>query len=422
MSTGRELEVNISTLLGLNNRRPDFRLRTKDGSFLRAASNAVVSDAGTVKRRSGYVEEFAGTDCHSFWVDSATDTGFYADEATLYRVTAAGGGLRREALVADLVRGRQLTYARAGTDVVFSDGVTNRCIGSDGERPFGVPGLPAVPTVTTSSGGSMLAGVYLVCFAFANDQMELSGTTPALQIDVPANGALVLSGMPAAWPAGVDQLIIYVSPPNDQTMYAEQRLYAPATSATVSTLSGAGMQVTTYLARALPPGRILRYFGARLYVVDGPLLWYSDVYSPALCSSSRSFVQFPAPITVFEPCDDGVFLVADQTYWLAGDIESTTLRQVLPCTAVFGSAGNLPQTKQCYWMSSKGMVLAGPGGAAELLQDENVVVGRAAAGASVVLEQDGQRHAVSSLYGAEGAVAAARSYMDAEVIRKGTTL
>lgn len=422
MTTGRELEVNLSTVLGLNNRRPDFRLRTKEGSFLRAASNAVVSNAGTTKRRSGYTKKLNGSDCHSFWAAPTADTGFYVDGTTLYRVTAAGDGLTRAAVTTDLARGRMLTYAQVGTDVVFSDGAVNRCIGSDGERPFGVPELQVLPAVAASPGGSLAPGMYQVCFGFGNAQLELSGTTAAQLVAVPVNGKLTITEMPAVWPRGADTLIVYVSQPNAQTMFAELRIRAPAGSATLSVLTGSGMQATTYLQRALPPGRILRYFGTRLLVADGPLLWYSDVYSPALCSPSRSSVQFPAPITVIEPCDSGVFLVADQTYWLEGDIESTTPRVVSPSTAVFGTGGQMPHTQQCFWAGSKGLTIGGAGGQISFPQDENVAVNSAIAGASTVVELDGQRHAVSSLFGVDNAPTAARSYMSAEIVRKGTTL
>jgi len=422
MTTGRELEVNLSTLLGLNNRRPDFRLRTKDGVFVRSAANTLISDAGTAKRRSGYTRKLQGANCHSFWVDRATDVGFYADGSALYRVRSAGSGLARELIANNLVPGRALTYARAGTDVLFSDGATIRCVGAAGERPFGVPTPDSVPAVAAVAGGSLPAGVYQVSIAFATDDLELSGMTPATSVEAAAGSKLVVSNLPATWPAGAATLLLYVTQPNSTTLLVEQRLTAPTTSTTLVGLLGSGMQATTYLSRPLPAGRILRYFGSRLYSVSSNVVWYSDVYSPALCSPMRNYVMFNAPITLFEPCEDGIFLAADETYWLGGDIESAAPKIVLPTTAVFGSACALPQTKQVVWMSDKGLVRGSAGGAVELLQDENVVVAPAASGATTVLEADGQRHALSALSGTRLSGAAANSYMDAEVIRKGTTL
>lgn len=422
MTTGRELEVNLSTLLGLNNRRPDFRLRDKQGVFVRAAANVLISDAGTAKRRRGYSEVFSGASCHSFWVDHTTDTGFYADGVNLYRVTASGAGLGRELLVNDLVPGRALTYARTGTDIVFSDGTTNRCISASGERPFGVAAPTVVPAVAAAGGGALTAGVYRVSIAFANDDMEISGTTPAVLVDVAAGQKLVVTQLQTVWPLSATSLLIYVTQPNSMTLLVERRLYSPTASVELTILSGSGMQATTYLARELPPGRILRYFGSRLYSALDNVLWYSDIYSPALCSPTRSYAVFDAPITLLEHCDDGMYLCAGETFWMAGDIEATTPKVVSPTTAVFGSGCPLPQQKMVVWMSDKGLVRAGAGGQIELVQDENVVVAPATSGASVVLEADGQRHAVSSLFGAHQSGAAASSYMDAEVVRKGTTL
>lgn len=422
MTTGRELDVNLSALLGLNNRRPDFRLRTRDGVFLRAAANTVISDAGTAKRRSGYTQAFSGANCHSLWADRTTDTGFYADGVNLYRVRSGGSGLARELVANDLAPGRALTYARVGTDIVFSDGMTIRCVGVGGERPFGVRAPGGAPAVAAQPGGAVPAGTYMVSIGFANNDLEISPLTPAVMIDAAAGSKLVLTQLPTTWPPGASMLLIYVTQPNGTTLLVEKRLSAPAASVEVAALLGSGMQATTYLARELPAGRILRFFGSRLYSVGGNTVWYSDVFSPALCSPTRSYVQFNAPVTMFEPCDDGVFLSADETYWLAGDIEATTPKVVSPTAAVFGSACTLPQTKQVVWMSGKGLVRGSAGGEVELLQDENVAVAPAESGASIVLEHDGQRHAVSSLLGAHASSTAATSYMDAEVIRKGTTL
>ena len=286
---------------------------------------------------------------------------------------------------------------------------------------FGVPELAVQPLVAASTGGALAAGVYQVTFAYGNDQFELSGCTPAQLVDVPAGGLLTITGLPASWPAGATTLIIYVSQPGGSTMFSEVQQLAPATSAVISQLSGSGMQATTYLRRALPAGAILRYFAGRLYAAAGNVLWYSDVYSPALCTPARNYVQFAAPITVMEPCDGGLYVVADATYWLAGDISAAELKTVAPYTGVLGSGMQLPHEQAVVWMTPKGIAKGDTAGVVSLLQDENVAVSRAAAGATLVQEQDGQRLVASSLFGAKGASAASRSYMDAEVIRRGTT-
>lgn len=421
MTTGRELEANLSTLLGLNNRRPDFRLRTKDGVFVRAVSNTDISDAGTAKRRQGYTQVFAGTNCHSFWADDDTDRGYFVDGNTLYRSAVAGAGMSAVALSTTMLRDRHLTYTKVGDEVMLSDGVRNLAVSDAGVvRPLGATPLAAAPFVTVGA-GALPQGSYQVCCAFMNSGREISPTTVATQINLPANGALVIAGLPTTWPTDAAQLLIYVSPPNGDTMYLEQRLQAPAASATVSSAAFDGQEVSTYLRAPMPPGRIMRWHAGRLYVADGAVLRYSDVYQPGLYQPTMNFTQFPQPITVVEPCDTGMFIVADKTYWLVGDIVSAELKTVSPTRGVFGTGSQDQRLLQVFWMTEQGFAIGTPDGAVALPQAENVAVNRAAAGATLYREADGQRQLVSALFGTENTATAARSYMNAEVIRKGTT-
>lgn len=427
MSTGRELEVNLSTLLGLNNRRPDFRLRNKDGVFVRAASNADISDAGSAKRRQGYTQVYNGVECHSFWVDEDVECGYFVDNTTLYQALPASGGkeLRVRALSSGMLRGRYLTYAKVGDEAMLSDGTRNLAIAADGTvRPLGATSLAASPNVVVGSTGTgaLLPGRYQVCCAFMNSGAEISPTTAATQVEVPADGSLVISGLPVTWPTDAAQLLIYVSPPNGDTMYLERRLTAPTANVTIGGVTSDGQEVSTFLRAALPPGRIMRWYAGRLYVANGPVLWYSDVYQPATYQPTANFAQFPQPITVMEPCDAGMFIVADKTYWLTGDIATSELKTVSPTRGVLGTSGQNRSAMQAFWMTEQGFALGSADGTVALPQAENVAVSRAATGATLYREADGQRHLISALFGAESTTTAARSYMDAEVIRKGTKL
>jgi hypothetical protein len=421
MSIGRELQVNLSTLLGLNNRRPDFRLRTKDGVFIRAAVNADISEANTAKRRQGYTVSITGTDCHSLWVDELSDTAYYVDGTSLYYTT---DGTHKTLITNTLVAGRRLTYARVGNEVMFSDGVRNLTTADNSAAavPLGATPMAAAPAVAGSTGGALDAGYYTVAFGFMNANVEISPLTPNVQVLVPDAGKIVVTGLPATWPADAASLLVYVSSTNGDTLLLERRLSAPATSLDIAVLARSGMQAMTQFTALLPPGRIMRWYGGRLYSALDTLLWYSDVYSPALCTPTKNFIEFPKPITVVEPCDDGLFIVADAAYWLGGDPTSTTAKKVSPTRGIYGTGGHSLAEQKCFWMSDHGLVVGSPGGAIELVQDENVAINQAASGASLFREVDGQRQLLSALFSAEPSTTSARSYMDAEIIRKGTTL
>lgn len=422
-TVGTERSANLSSFLGLDNRRPDFRLRTQDGALLRAAANVDISDANTAKRRKGSTLAQAGSHCHSLWANPATGVGYYVDGGTLYKLTTPPRGDPTRTALATGLADRPLSYAAFDNEVVFSDGLILRTIVDNAVRAFGMPVPAETPRVYYygAGTGSLPAGVYLFCWAYRNAWSELSGTSDVASIEVLENDSITVTTPHAPWPADVTELVLYMSPANTDTLYRVASFSDPNNSYTAYVLPSGLHQASTFGMVSLPPGRILRYWGGRLYSANGDTLWFSRPYSPALCSPARDYVQFDAPVTVVEPCDDGLFIVADKTYWLGGDPEHATLKTINSNRGVLGSSGTFVSDRvaKCFWMSDHGLVV-GSSGAVELVQDEHVFMPLAAAGASLFRESDGVRQVMSSVFGANQSVTAASSFMDAEVVRKGT--
>ena len=95
---------------------------------------------------------------------------------------------------------------------------------------------------------------------------------------------------------------------------------------------------------------------------------------------------------------------------------------MLPYKAVIGTSGQVPNSNNVFWMSERGMVVGTQNGEVSNMQENKVAVEPALVGASLFREQDGMKQMVASLFGPQQTVMAARSYMDAEVIRKETSL
>lgn len=424
-TVGTERSANLSSFLGLDNRRPDFRLRTKDGALLRAAANVDISDGNTAKRRKGTTLTHAGSLCHSLWENQATGLGYYVDGGSLYQLATPQLGDPVRTLLASGIGTRPLSYAAFDSEVVFSDGSLLRTIVNGAVRSFGMP-VPAETPYADSHGvnsGSLPAGRYLFCWAYRNEWNELSGTSDLSRVETFKNDSITVTAPRAPWPADAVELVLYMSPVNTDALYCVGSFRAHDGSFSIfSTPQFSAHQVTTFGLVALPPGRILRFWGGRLYSANGDTLWFSRPYSPALCSPARDYLQFDAPITVLEACDSGLFIVADKTYWLNGDPENATLTTVNHNRGVLGSGGSFRSSgvEKCFWMSDHGLVV-GTAGAVELAQDEHVFMPLAAAGASLFRESDGTRQVMASVFGATQSVTAASSFMDAEVVRKGTT-
>lgn len=174
--------------------------------------------------------------------------------------------------------------------------------------------------------------------------------------------------------------------------------------------------------RPLPPGDILAFLNGRLYSASGAFLYYSEPYMFGTYNPGRNYIQFPAPITMVEPCQNGVFVSADQTYWIAGDPSVAELNPVLPYKAIPGTSGQVPNSNSCFWLSERGIVMGSQTGEVKNLQEDKVATGSADAGASLFREVDGVKQIIAPVFGPQDTVMAARSFFDAEVIRKETAL
>jgi hypothetical protein len=407
--------ITVGPFLGVDNRRPDHRLAAtergrKAGDYLRNAVNVDLSASGTLTRRPGTTLAVAGTNCHSLW--SEADARLFVEGDTLHALDHA---LAKTALRTGLTPGMRMSYCVAGTDVYYTNGVVLERLRNGVCVPAGVPVPNPAPTVTATNGGSLPEGRYQVALTRRAADGEESGSTVPVQVSVPADGVITVSGIDC----GTDYASVYLTPPNGDLLFRADVLPVGQTSLTIPVMPQLGGRCQTLLMRPMPAGHIVRYRNGRLLVAAGDALYYSEPYAPALHNPARGYIPFAARITVVEPVEGGVFVVTDKTWFLAGDdIDKADPVEVLPYGAVEGTGGRSPVGTTAWWFSTRGMVEGAADGSVKNLQEEHVAVGSAAAGATHYREHDGMRHLVSSLFGTEASVGAASSWMEAEIVRK----
>ena len=398
----------LGPFLGMDNRRPDTKLVTADGSYLRNAVNVDLGVDGSPKRRPGVTKVLSADDCHSFY--GCGDHGYFAAYATLYHVDAAYAAT---ALLTDLTPGVRLSYTQTPLGTVAADGSRLWLLNGTLAEPFTLDVPRLAPLLEATAGGALPAGRYQVALA-STRAGQVSGTTVPEVVDVPANGVLTLYGLPAS------DCAVYLTPPDGEVFFH----VADTTSSTLtfSTLPDYGGQCPTLLQRPMPSGSLVRHHKGRLLTASGSTLYYSEPFAPALHDPLRGYIAFPAPITLVEPCQNGVYIAADQTYWIAGDIADAELNPVLPYGAVLGASGEVPNSNSVWWMSERGLVTGTQDGQVQNLQEKNVVVDKATVGAALFREQDGAKQMIAALFNTTQTVAAARTFMDAEIVRRGETL
>ena len=413
--------------LGVNNRRPEYEMDRPAANgakqaFLRSAINVDITADGSVRRRSGMQRVLAGDACHSLWSADGS-VGYYVDGGDLCRVVMAGDSLAKAVLRTDMLVDTPVSFADTPVGIHYSDGVLlRRLTATGGDTPAGVSAIQVDPLVTVSTGGSLQAGHYGLCFTFRNSAGEESASTVPVQVTVPANGKISVIQAAWSWPDDAAVMAVYMTPPDAETFMRVAFITGAGQSTAISTRPVFHEQCATLLLAPMPAGSIVRYANSRLLVANGNTLTYSEPFMPGLHDPVKGYIPFLAPITVVEPSQFGVYVVADQTYWFAGDIAQATAVPVLPYGGVAGSGGQIPNDNICFWMSPRGLIKGDQSGNVTNIQEANVSVAPAQRAATMFRESDGMKQHISSSFGAGTNQRSAHSFIDAEVIRKGTTL
>lgn len=403
----------LDPFLGENNRLVDHKLWTKDGAFVRHAVNVDITETGGFTRRKGTTKVYGGADCHSLWTGS--NHTYFVDYDTLYRIDKIGATVDKTAMVT-VSPGKRVSYTDTPIGVICSDGSSLWNL-TDGSLA-GVESPRSTPKLTASATGSLTGGMYQVTVSFVAPNGEESGALAPVSIEVPDNGAITLSQIPQS--AGLSTCV-YLTSVNGDNLFRHELTTSTTLTLSVAPNPGA-VRCQTMLLTRMPPGQIVAYLNGRLFVASGQYLFYSEPYGVHLFDPSKNYIPFTENVTMVEPCQNGLYVSADQTYWVAGDIEKAELSPVLPYRAILSTSQPTPNANTCWWMSERGTVVGGQNGDVKNLQETTVAVEPALVGASLYREQDGLKQMVSSLFSPQQTVTAASSYMDAEVIRKDTPL
>lgn len=405
--------------LGMDNRLPDhalFDLKEKE-TLLRSAVNVDVTNAGTLRRRQGRTKVISGSDCHSLFSSTQGHT-YYVDFQDLKRLTYPD--LMPTTIKGGLTPGKRMSMTDSpdGTTLYTNEVEIGRIVG-DVVQPLGAPPLATVPLAVSTSVGSLEVGCYQVAFAYVNNDGEIGPATPVQTVELTQRGGIEVLGI-GGFPTRVAGLHVYLSAANGEVMMRAATLEAPA-PLVFSVPPTQGTRCSTLNKMSMPAGSIVRMYNGRVLVASGSVLYYSDPYS-VLCTPSQGYIPFPEPITVVEPCNNGVYVVADQTYWFRGDLATAEANPVLPYGAVLHSSGQIANDNACWWMSTRGVVRGDQNGQANNIQEKHIVTGPTPTGAGCFIERNGLKQIIAPTFNTGSSGAAVASWMDAEIVRKGTTL
>lgn len=402
---------------GMNNRTEDFALRPDE---LRNAVNVDISTAGRISRRQGYELVHAAAGAHSLWADG--DYLYYQQESTLYRVNARHASAP-EAVHFGLHLDLPMAHVATPRGVFYSNGVDSGHLVGGAPRNWGIAPPPSTPNAAVTL-GTLHPGLYQVTYTYVRADGEESGAPMSATVQLAATGGIELSGMAPSLDPTVTHARIYCTQQNGTESYQALQIPVSQLAQPVTiTYQPEGRRLAPQPIVQMPPGDVLELHGSRVYSAIGCILNYSEEWAFGQFHPLRNFFAFPAPVTIVASTVDGLYVVADQTYFFSGFEPSKFAPNIVaPYGAVKGTKCVLPNSVDIGWFSARGAVLASPGGNLRALQDSQVAVETATIGAATFREEDGRRQILSTLLDPNVSQGAANSFMQAEVIRKETRL
>lgn len=406
-----------SMSLGVNNRLPPTQLgRTlpdrSPATYLSAGDNVDLTGRGYLRRRAGSTLQQAGVAAHSVWGDG--DEGYMAVGNTLVHLEGVGDSLLSTVVISGLPELARISYERMPDgDVAWSNGFTIGRLRGSVARPLVTLRPSVVPAITLTS-GALPEGRYQMAFTAIANGIESGSTTP-IQIDVPENGGIAMAGLSPG-------VRVYMTGPNGAVFNHIEVVDE------IVTLTNTGTELRSLMLADMPPGQVVRWYRGSLLVANGPALCLSEPYVPGLMNASKGYILFPAPITVVEPCEGGVFVCADRTYWLAGALLDAQPVVVLQYGGLLGSGSRMPTNdgdasgQRVCWLSPRGLVVGGSDGSVAAVQEKALKFGRADSGATLFRERDGANRVIATRQNAARPLTAALAFAPMETIVKDTSL
>lgn len=373
--------VTLGPFLGENNRLPRTSLNTVVDrtrvAYLAATDNVDVDQSRTLKSGRGQTLFQPLADGHS--LTCLAGKMLFADDDTLYRVTSFAP-LTTTTVCA--VAGK-VSFEDINGEIFFTDGDSLRCLQADNTvRKVGLP-VPGTLSLAATA-GALPAGDYLVAVTWFNGAEE-GAASPVANITLATAGGITVT-LPTA-PTEATHVGIYLSTPNG-TVLRLHSVIAPASSATL-TAEATGRECRTLGRWPMMPGSLITHIPGRLLTAEGNRLYISDAYNFAMLPPVKGYVEFPAEITVIAGNTNGVYVVADKTYWLINPgTEQMDMNPVFNYGAVKFSQSKHPTEKQVVWLSAKGVVIGDESGQVKNITEDTLKLDLSGTGASLYLYED----------------------------------
>ena len=396
---------------GMDNIHADHDL---DAKTLRRAVNADVLDSGKIRRRKGFSPFLAEPGAHSLWA-SSSGAAFFVSGQTLWRLFADG---TKQSIGTLAPSSGPLCYLEVNGRTYFNSAASRGRIDAGLTlAPWGVD-VPVSPPLMVQGPGALDAGTYHALITYVLADGRESGASVSSSITLASPADIGFYGLPVPSDPAVVAKRIYLTTANGEVFF---RVAEVAAAATLSTRGSFGAELRTRHLSPPPYGSDMDYCLGRIWIASGNTVFGTEALDFDHLDRRRQFYQFPAEVSLIAAATSGMYVCADQTYWIgAPGTPEASMRTVFGFGAVARSRSRIPSTGDPIWFSERGAIVGLDGGKASIVAEKRIAPGAMSGAAALVREQDSLRQFVVVGNNAQASSLQCGSYAEAEIIRRGT--
>ena len=326
--------VSIPFGAGIDNRADESDIPE---GYVRQAYNIDFTKSLKARRREGYVKRVSGTQVHSLWKTPELDYAVVVIDGYLTRLNDDFSTAQLTAVSAS----PKMSYCYYNGIIYYSN---THEVGRIVNGVAGQWGLdqPPSPQASPISSGGLEAGEYQITYTYMKANLEESGAPISALVNVPQGGGIQLINIPMA-PIDVAFVRVYMSPQDgDELLWA--RDIPVGIGNYMIGVSELGKELETQFGNRPTPARLVRAFNTRVFIADGPLLWWTIANNPNVIDRRYGWLEFAHTIDVLEPTEDGMYVSeGHRTHFLAGREPTEWSRQLASTHGgIYGTGTQLP--------------------------------------------------------------------------------
>lgn len=381
---------------------------------LRRAVNADVLDSGKIRRRKGFSSFISESGAHSLWSSSSGDA-FFVSGQTLWRLFSGG---TKQSIGTLSPNSGQLCYLEVNGRTYFNSAASRGRIDAGmALTPWGVD-VPVSPPLMVQGPGALDAGTYHALITYVLSDGRESGASVSSSITLAAPADIGFYGLPVPSDPAIVAKRIYLTTANGEAFF---RVAEVAAAATLSTRGSFGAELRTRHLSPPPYGSDMDYCLGRIWIASGKTVFGTESMDFDHVDLRRQFYQFPSDVSLIAATAGGIYVCADQTYWIsAPGTPEASMRPVFGFGAVPRSRATIPSTTDPIWFSERGAVIGGEGGQATIVAEKRIAPGEMTGAAALVRESDSLRQFIVVGNNAQASSLQCGSYAEAEIIRRST--